>query len=239
MISTPTRPRTPLRKRHVQNWLILAIFAVAVALYYRPERSDLTGPVGEVLDGLGWALLACGILLRIAARGWKFEQPRGVLVTNGPYGMVRHPLYLASFLIGLGLCALAGCTWLVLLFTACYWLVHGPVATREEAVLAQKWPVELAEYQARVPAFLPRIADLSRPRSFFPRRLLPAVIREADALCAWPLTAVGLRLWGLLSAAPRHLGGFARPEVSLLGGLAGALVAAWIALKLLFPSVRE
>ena len=77
------------------------------------------------------------------------------LVTSGPYRWIRHPLYLAGFLIGLGLLAAKlspASIGLFLGFVACQALRMG----YEEEIMAAKLP-EFAEYGRRTWALLPYV----------------------------------------------------------------------------------
>jgi len=79
------------------------------------------------------------------------------LVTDGPFAVVRHPIYLAMGLLLLspviGFSSWLGAGLSIALFAA------GTVLRirAEEDVLAQAFGREYAEYRERVPAFLPRL----------------------------------------------------------------------------------
>ena len=98
-----------LRKRSVQNWIFLIPLLIVIAVRLltaaplRPPYAVLSGPwANTLLNSLGLALVVAGLVLRVFARGWKVENSGGHLVTSGLYAYIRHPLYVASFLIGLG-----------------------------------------------------------------------------------------------------------------------------------------
>src|SRR5262245_55982943 len=56
----------------------------------------------KVLFGLG--LVLGGLALRSWAAGTLHK--RRILTTTGPYGLVRHPLYVGSFMMMIGFCLL-------------------------------------------------------------------------------------------------------------------------------------
>lgn len=76
------------------------------------------------------------------------------LVTNGPYALVRHPMY-----VGLALAAW-GALLIYFTWTTVYFAVVAPMlflrARREEQALAAEFGEQWQEYCQRVPAFLPR-----------------------------------------------------------------------------------
>lgn len=75
------------------------------------------------------------------------------LVTNGPYALVRHPMY-----VGLTLAAW-GALLIYFTWTTVYFAVFAPMlflrARREEQALAAEFGEQWREYCKRVPAFLP------------------------------------------------------------------------------------
>jgi protein-S-isoprenylcysteine O-methyltransferase Ste14 len=82
------------------------------------------------------------------------------LITTGPYALVRHPMYLAVVLAGLG-ALLIYRTWSMLFFS---FNMFGLVvrARREERALMAEFGEEWAEYARRTPAFVPRLGRSAR-----------------------------------------------------------------------------
>jgi protein-S-isoprenylcysteine O-methyltransferase Ste14 len=109
----------------------------------------------------GWCagtfLAATGVALRLWAAGHLVKNHR--LTEGGPYAHVRHPLYLGSLLIGLGLGIAAGgvavrvvVPSMALLFFA-YYL---PYKERiESARLERRYGARFLTYRERVPALVP------------------------------------------------------------------------------------
>ncbi len=57
----------------------------------------------DTLDACAWLLLAAGILARLWATLYIGGRKGSTMVTDGPYAMSRHPLYVGSFLVGAAL----------------------------------------------------------------------------------------------------------------------------------------
>ncbi len=76
------------------------------------------------------------------------------LVTHGPYGIVRHPLY-ASYLVGYLLVTLPRLSLLAIAIALAGMAAQIIRAKREEAVLQSTFP-EYTAYAERVPAFVPQ-----------------------------------------------------------------------------------
>ena len=79
------------------------------------------------------------------------------LITSGPYGLVRHPIYLGMFgmLIATGM---ANSRWYALLVAAALALVGIVIRVQsEEKLLLEAFGQEFETYRKRVRAFLPWI----------------------------------------------------------------------------------
>ena len=106
-------------------------------------------------------LLALGALiaaLGVALRGWAaglIHKDRE-LSTAGPYAHTRNPLYLGSFLIGLGAVLAAGRWELLLLFGVFYAVVYGAVMRAEARALEGRFGDRYLRWARAVPLFFPR-----------------------------------------------------------------------------------
>ena len=80
-----------------------------------------------------------------------------IIVTWGPWGYIRHPIYLTGIIVNLGITIFIGTTLLVIEFFA-YTLIELLIETPlEERNLKKIFPVEYDEYSERVPAWIPVI----------------------------------------------------------------------------------
>jgi protein-S-isoprenylcysteine O-methyltransferase Ste14 len=104
-------------------------------------------------------LLAGGAiaLLGLMVRGWAagFLEKNQSLATSGPYRYTRNPLYLGSFLTGVGLATAGSSAVLMLAFAGLFLIIYGPVMRREEYLLRQKFGAVYDGYAASVPRFIP------------------------------------------------------------------------------------
>lgn len=123
----------------VHTWLL----AIGIMLYF---------------PGMGlalWARLALGknyfISTGLGAQLFTNQQ----LITNGPYALVRHPMYTGIILAASG-SLLIYHTWTTLLFT-CFAPFLFFRARREEAALAEEFSEQWQAYCQLVPGFLPRL----------------------------------------------------------------------------------
>lgn len=127
---------------------------------------------------LGFAIILVGEALRIWANGYigtrkvntrSGENRIGALVTAGPYGFVRHPLYLGTFLIAAGICVTAANPWIAVVLMGTLLTVYRKKMTQEDDLLAAECGDEHARYRRQVPLWFPngrRFSDRSGKWSF-------------------------------------------------------------------------
>ncbi len=119
-------------------------FAVSYLIFSQPT---------VVLLAAGGTFAAAGLVLRAFAAG--YLDKGAVLTTWGPYAYTRNPLYLGSFLIGLGF-VLAGGSWILgVIFLGFFLFVYWPVMRREEAALRTQFGEIYNRYAVAVPLFFP------------------------------------------------------------------------------------
>jgi protein-S-isoprenylcysteine O-methyltransferase Ste14 len=128
-------------------------FVVAAVVLY------LAHPTGTlILAGLPIALF--GAILRALAAG--VIRKDATLTTSGPYAWTRNPLYLGSFLLGVGFAVMSG-SWIaagVILLPSL--IIYPNVIRKEEAHLRRLFPREFEAYCATVPRFIPRFRPVER-----------------------------------------------------------------------------
>lgn len=134
-------------------------FAVFYVWLARPTWQSLV--VGGIIcvPGLGLRALASGHV-----------QKNTCLTTTGPYACTRNPLYLGSLILAGGFAVAARSIWIVLVIAALFAGIYVPVVRGEEEFLRRKFP-EFAEYERRVPRFLPRWAPAEARLGSFSRQL--------------------------------------------------------------------
>ena len=132
----------------IQRWRVPLGFLCAALfiLFARPRPITLA---------LGAPVSFVGLLLR--AWGSGHLRKNDALATSGPYAHTRNPLYLGSFVMGLGFTIASGRWWLGILFVALFLGIYLPVMRVESATLAQLFGERFREYATAVPVFLPRL----------------------------------------------------------------------------------
>jgi protein-S-isoprenylcysteine O-methyltransferase Ste14 len=134
---------------------------IFIALMH-PTRRSLW--VGGIAAGLGASL-------RIWAAGY-IDKGR-VLTRDGPYAFIRHPLYLGSLLMAVGVLIAGQGYWLLVPFAAFYLGVYYPVMRAEERELLEAHGESFKQYVSTVPLFVPLFTRAhGRPSGFLWSRVL-------------------------------------------------------------------
>ena len=116
---------------------------------------------------LAIAITLCGLLLRAytvstTPKGTSGRNTSGqvakTLNTKGIYSIVRHPLYLANYLIWAGVLVFTMNIYVFLIVSLSYWIYYERIMFAEEAYLRQQFGEEFEEWAARVPAFIPKFS---------------------------------------------------------------------------------
>jgi len=142
--------------------LMIALLLGGFLQFHYWLDSDRSNEIWE-FSSLGVALL--GLALRIVTVGFV---PRGTsgrgtrrlnaseLNTTAMYSIVRHPLYLANFVIWLGVLLFFHNPLLLAVGALAYWLYYERIIVAEEAFLERTFGASFAAWAAETPALLPR-----------------------------------------------------------------------------------
>ena len=140
---------------------------------------------------IGGAVALPGLALRAWASG--HLRKNEALAVTGPYAYTRNPLYLGSFLLGLGFTIAAGQVWLVIIFVVMILGIYLPVMRVESGTLAGLFGKKYQRYAKEVPLFLPRLSPYSRATAGKFERSLYLRYREYRAaigvIVAWAVLA--------------------------------------------------
>ena len=140
---------------------------------------------------IGGAVALPGLALRAWASG--HLRKNEALAVTGPYAYTRNPLYLGSFLLGLGFTIAAGQVWLVIIFVVMILGIYLPVMRVEAGTLADLFGKKYQRYAKEVPLFLPRLSPYSRATAGKFDRSLYLRYREYRAaigvIVAWAVLA--------------------------------------------------
>ncbi|HXG85033.1 MAG TPA: isoprenylcysteine carboxylmethyltransferase family protein [Pyrinomonadaceae bacterium] len=132
------------------------LFGIVFLIFARPE------PVTLIVGG---AIGVAGILIRAWASGHIRKNQN--LAVSGPYAYTRNPLYLGSFVLGLGFTIASGVWWLGLIFAVLFLGIYLPVMRVEAKDLIDIFGEDYKEYARRAPLFFPRITAYEKSDAKF------------------------------------------------------------------------
>ncbi len=137
----------------VPKLLFLPIFCIALVSHHVWREEGLVNLSFEVF---AITLVAIGAIGRIWVSAFVSGKKNKELVVDGPYAIVRNPLYMFSLLafIGAGL-AFETLTF-ALLFVALFFATHLPTILAEERFLRDKFGEQFDAYVQAVPRLFPR-----------------------------------------------------------------------------------
>jgi len=137
-----------------------AIILLSNFMFHRERQEALD----VMLNAAGMSLVLLGFLFRISARGYKEEKSSNgnALVKDGPYAVIRNPMYFGTFIIGTGIVVMLLEPWVFLLFSGIFLLIYIPQMKKEEKILLDKFGGEYKEYCAATPKYFPRVDYLFR-----------------------------------------------------------------------------
>ena len=138
--------------------IYVAAIAISIALgllYPLPWIGDIAG---DLLFAAGWvALFGVAALwftaIRSMIRAKTTFNPNAVpdhLVTSGPFGITRNPMYLANTLLLIGVAFVTGIVWFLPLAFIAAFATQKVAIEREEKMLAAKFGKKYRDYAKRV-----------------------------------------------------------------------------------------
>lgn len=149
-----------LRKRRTVSLIIVFLIIIAENIISREKPHELLSLKEHVsvLAIIGCMLVLTGTLIRFWARG---HIERDSLVTAGPYAILRHPLYMGSLLVVVGVLFQLNdwMNWVVVL--PVFTIFHGAAIIYEERSLQKKFGKQWQLYKDKTPAIIPLLPNWS------------------------------------------------------------------------------
>jgi protein-S-isoprenylcysteine O-methyltransferase Ste14 len=186
------------RWRSYLPFMLVALIGVAFRYFDWPLHSyalhEVWSYLSLVVSLLGLVIRAITVAhapARTSGRNAK-HQIADQLNTSGMYSIVRHPLYLGNYLIGLGISLVLLVWWLPLIYSLLFWLYYERIMFAEEAFLRRKFGEPYQRWAAMTPAFVPRVTQWRRAE--LPFSLRNVLRREYSGLMIVILGHAGIEL---------------------------------------------
>ena len=141
------------------------LFFTCQNLYTSITVTNFHNPVYAICTVVSVLLVIAGLALRAytvctTPKGTSgrntAQQVADHLNTKGIYSVVRHPLYLANYLIWAGLLVYTMNAFAFIIVSLVYWIYYERIMMTEEAFLRSKYGDEFEQWAAKVPAFIPK-----------------------------------------------------------------------------------
>ena len=124
-----------------------------LGLALMPVFAWLSSPT-PVLFMAGALIVVLGCLVRVYASGYIVKNRQ--LATDGPYSLVRHPLYTGNLLVLVGFTLACGQWWAPLVAIAFWWFYYPTAISYEDRKLHRIFGEPWEQWSATVPAVIPR-----------------------------------------------------------------------------------
>lgn len=151
-ITMEEKPRFFDRNRIPLSFALVMIFMIE-DIFGRVRPRDIDS-LGDFWGLAGLLIVLIGVLLRSWAAG--VIKKRDSLATTGPYALMRHPMYIGSFLMALGFCTILNDIDNILLVLIIIPVIYIPKIRQEELDLAKKFGKEWEGYKKRTSIFFPK-----------------------------------------------------------------------------------
>jgi len=139
---------------------------VLILLLFTGHSLSQEGIIDKFFEMSGVFLLSVCSLGRLWALMYLTGYKSDRIITEGPYSMVRNPLYIFTFIgvVGIGL---SSENLLILVLVIIYYLLYYPVTIiSEEKKLTAKFGQDYIEYLKRTPRFIPKLSLYREPEKF-------------------------------------------------------------------------
>jgi protein-S-isoprenylcysteine O-methyltransferase Ste14 len=155
---------SPFLRTAVFTMLVPGFWTVAVPFWLLPNG---VRPAPGAAAALGWLFMAAGAALYFVCAFWGFAargqgtpapiDPPKKLVIEGPYDVVRNPMYWSVALVMFGEAFVFHFAVFAGVAAGFFLGVNVFVLLYEEPTLQRKFGIEYEEYCQRVPRWLPRV----------------------------------------------------------------------------------
>jgi protein-S-isoprenylcysteine O-methyltransferase Ste14 len=161
-------------------------FLAVMVIFARPTPLSLV--VGFAIAFLGEMIRFWGVSIAGAETRTTGTVGGTYLITSGPFGYVRNPLYLGNMLLyaGVGVMSMALFPWLLIAALVWFYVQYVLIVSKEEEYLAVRFGSEYGEYRRHVRRFLPRLTPYRSaqppPKSVNPTEGLASERRTLQAI---------------------------------------------------------
>lgn len=159
-LTTPHSTVSSIVFRHRALLLVVTGILAILTLYGDVQGILLSAKLGYAITGIGAALLASGLFIRLWASLYIVHNRNRNLVSSGPYSIIRNPLYFGNFAAVAGAMTMTGSPRAMLVAIAGMAIVYYFTIQYEDKRLEHFFGNQFAEFRNRVPSVLPSVHNL-------------------------------------------------------------------------------
>ncbi len=137
-----------------RSWIPLPLALALLFIRAGEASSSLVSLLGATMVACGeglrlWAVRHIGVISRTRS------DRLGPLVSAGPFGLIRNPLYIGNIALWVGFALSARLVWIAPIFVAVLGLEYHAIVRWEESLLESRRGEEYRAYAGRVPRWIP------------------------------------------------------------------------------------
>jgi protein-S-isoprenylcysteine O-methyltransferase Ste14 len=145
-----------------RSWIPVPLALALLFIRTGEASSSLVSPLGATMvaggEGLRlWAVRHIGVISRTRS------DRLGPLVSAGPFGLIRNPLYIGNIALWVGFALSARLVWMAPIFVAVLGIEYHAIVRWEEWLLESRRGEEYRAYASRVPRWIPGFPSTTTP----------------------------------------------------------------------------
>ena len=157
---TAAAPKLLKARQNHTRWFVALLVPVLV---FGISSISPDALLHELMDWCGYFLVIFCVLGRAYSSAYIGGIKNEVVVRQGPFSIVRNPLYVFSFLGVVGIGLQSGMFTVLIGLVAVFVLYYRQVVQREEAFLLNKFGEDYARYLQEVPRWFPKFSLWNEP----------------------------------------------------------------------------
>jgi protein-S-isoprenylcysteine O-methyltransferase Ste14 len=174
-----TTALSALAARRIMLTRLLFIPLLAYIVLTPPWTAGVLGLLGETL---GYACLVVATFGRVWCLTYIGGYKRAQIITEGPYSVVRNPLYLFTLIGGAGFGLATEHLAAAVVMLGAFGVYYPFVVAKEERILEQLHGDAYREYTRRTPRWIPNFRRFTEPETW---QVKPAFIRRSILSSMW------------------------------------------------------
>jgi protein-S-isoprenylcysteine O-methyltransferase Ste14 len=164
----------------------LIVIGLLLCVYFSSSSIRVEGPAHEFFDGLGAIMVALCAMGRLYCSAFLGGFKNEKIVREGPYSVVRNPLYVLSWIGFTGIALMTNHVVLMIGVPAAFAIMYHFLVKREERFLLGKFGGEYRAFMNEVPRFIPNFAHYRAPETLL---LVPKFLTKGFLDAVWWLAA--------------------------------------------------